>query len=168
MLKTNDLTLGAMGCAVSVLFLLLCGYVPSGKLALGFIASFVPCILAIECSSKNTSLLSGIASALIAAFIVPKAGLSGMIIIFYCFCFCYYPWLKAMIEKKNNLVFEWALKGIYFLVISLISKFIAVKLGIYLYNMIICMIVLILYDLLLTYTISYYVKQISPRLKKSR
>ena len=168
MLKTKELTLGAMGCGISVLFLLICTIIPTGKLAMGFVASFIPCIMTIECNNAKTSLISGIASALIAAVLLPKSGLSGIIIIFYCICFCYYPWLKAIIEKKNNLPLEWLYKEIYFLAISAIIKLVTTKLGIDFYNIFISAIILTAYDLLLSYVISYYIRQISPKLKKSR
>lgn len=168
MLKTKELTLGAISCAISVLFLLVCTLVPTGKLAIGFIASFVPCIMTIECENPRTALISGITSALIAAVLLPKSGLAGIIIIFYCICFCYYPWLKSKIEKKNNLLLEWIYKEIYFVIISAVIKFITIKLGIEIYNIFISAVILSAYDLLLSYVIGYYIRQISPKIKKSR
>ena len=167
MLKTKELTIGAMGCGISLLFLIVCTIIPTGKIAFGFIASFVPCVLTIECKSIKTALISGIASALVAAFILPKAGLAGVIIVFYCICFCYYPALKSLIERKQNLLIEWILKEVYFFLISLAVKLITTKLGLDFYNIIVSMVALTAYDLLLSYVISYYLSRISPRIKKS-
>lgn len=166
--KTKDLTIGAMGCGISVLFLMIAAYIPTGKIAMGFIAAFIPCIMTIECKSPITSLISGISSALISAIILPKSGLSGIIIVLYCICFCYYPWLKSIIERKNNLLVEWIYKEIYFLAISIFIKFITTQLRLDFYNIILSCIILTFYDLLLTYVIGYYIRKISPKLKKSR
>ena len=168
MLKTKELTIGAMGCCISVLLLLICSVIPTGKLSLGFLASFVPCILNIESKSPKTALISVVSSAVIAALMLPKSGLAGVIIIFYCICFCYYPSLKSIIERKNNLVWEWILKEIYFIAISIVIKLVTESLGLDLYNIFISAVILTAYDVLLSYVISYYIRQISPRIQKSK
>ena len=168
MIKSKDLALGAMGCALSFLFLICCSAIPTGKLAMGFIASFVPCIIYIESSSLKTSLLAGISAALLALIILPKSGLTGLIVIMYSLCFCYYPALKAVVEKKRNLVAEWFIKLIYFSALSLAVKLITVKFGICVFNPILGVIGMVAYDILLTYLVGYYIRVISPRIKKSR
>lgn len=166
--KTKYLTSGAMATALSILFLLICTFIPTGKLAMGFIASFIPCILLIETLSHKTALISGVASSLIALFLLPKGGLSGVIVIFYCLCFSYYPVLKSKIEQQEKLYIEWLIKIIYFIILSFAIKFLAEMYGITVINVLICTIVFIAYDMLLTYVISYYIKTIHPRIKKSR
>ncbi len=168
MLKTKELTLGAMGCALSCVLLLICTLAPTGKLAIGFIASFIPCVLYVECKSAKTALVSGIASGIIAFTLLPKHGLAGVIIVMYGLCFCYYPALKAVIEKRKSLGFEWIMKEIYFVILSLFLKFICSLLGLEFFNVLIAIIGFTLYDLLLSYVISYYIKVISPRIQKSR
>ncbi len=168
MLKTKELTLGAMGCALTCVLLLICTIVPTGKLAIGFIASFIPCILYIECRSAKTAILSGIASGIIAFILLPKHGLAGVIIVMYGLCFSYYPGLKAVIEKRQNLYTEWVLKEVYFIILSLILKWICSMLGLEFFNLIIAIAGFTLYDLLLSYVIGYYIRVISPRIQKSR
>ncbi len=168
MLKTKELTLGAMGCALSAVLLLLCTFVPTGKLAIGFIASFVPCVLFIECKSAKTALLSGIAAGIIAFTLFPKHGLAGIIIVMYGLCFSYYPALKAIIEKRKNLYVEWVIKEIYFVIISLILKALCYAMGLDFFNIAVAVVGFTLYDLLLSYVISYYIRVISPRIQKSR
>lgn len=168
MLKTKELTLGAMGCALTSVLLLICTIAPTGKLAIGFIASFIPCVLYVECKSAKTAVLSGIASGIIALTLLPKHGLAGVIIVMYGLCFSYYPGLKAIIEKRRKLGIEWILKEIYFIILSLILKWICSMLGLEFFNLIIAVTGFTLYDLLLSYVISYYIKVISPRIQKSR
>ncbi len=168
MTKTKELSLGAMGCALSFLFLLGCSLIPTGKLVMGFLASFVPCVLYIESKSLKTPLLSGISSALLAGLILPKSGLGGLVIIMYCTCLCYYPILKAIIERLRNLAFEWILKVIYFVVLTLAIKLITKALGIDIFNIWAGIIALCAYDYLLSSLIGYYTRFISPRIKKSR
>jgi hypothetical protein len=168
LLKTKELTAGSMGCAVSVLLLFICSVIPSGKLTIGFIASFIPCILYIECKSAKTALISGIASAIISAILLPKQGLTGVIIVFYCLCFSYYPGLKAHIEKKRNIYIEWIIKEIYYFALSFIVKLVTLKLGLEFYNIFVSVILLTAYDILLSYVIGYYIRVISPRIQKSR
>lgn len=168
MLRTKELSLGSMGCALSFLFLLTASFVPTGKLVMGFLASFVPCVLCIECKSVKTALISGIASAILAGFMLPKTGLGGVIIVLYCMCMCYYPSLKAVIEKKHDLKTEWLIKEIYFIVLSVAVKLITRELGIDVFSIAAGVLALTAYDILLSYVIGYYVKVISPRIQKSR
>ena len=168
MLKTKELTLGAMGCALSLVLLLICTFVPTGKLAIGFIASFVPCILFIECKSIKTALLSGIAAGIVAFTLFPKHGLAGVIIVMYGLCFSYYPALKAAIEKIRMLYLEWIIKEIYFIILSLILKALCSAIGLDFFNIPVAVAGFTLYDLLLSYVINYYIKVISPRIQKSR
>ncbi|MBP3359668.1 MAG: hypothetical protein J6N52_02340 [Clostridia bacterium] len=167
-LPTKDLTIGALGCGISVFFLYLCSAFPTGKLSLAFIAAVVPCVLCVECNFKRTAVLSGISSGILAALLLPKQGLSGIIIVFYCACFSYYPALKALIESQKNLAAEWTMKLIYFFAVSLIMKFITDKLGIPVYSIFISAAALIAYDILLSIVIGYYIRVISPRIRKSR
>lgn len=168
MTKTKELALGAMGCALSFLFLLGCSVIPTGRLVMGFLASFVTCVIYIESKSAKAALLSGISSALLAGLILPKSGLGGLIIILYCGCLCYYPVIKALIEKTRNLTLEWLLKVIYFVVLCLGIKLITKKLGLDIFNIWAGIIALCVYDYLLSFLIGYYTKIISPRIKKSR
>lgn len=167
-LRAKDITVGAFGCALSLLFLYLCSVIPTAKLALGFTAAVVPCVLCVECTQKKTSLLSGISSGILAALLLPKEGLSGLIILFYCICFSYYPTLKSLIESRRNLAAEWTLKLIYFFGVSLIMKLLTDKLGIPVYSVFVSAAALIAYDLLLSVVIGYYIRVISPRIRNSR
>ena len=166
LLKTRELTIGALGCALSVLFLYLSSIVPTGKLALAFIASIVPCVVLIESHSKLASLLSGIAGGIVAAFFLPKSGLSGVITVAYCAVLCYYPAVKSYIESLRNIFVEWAAKLVLFAAASVIIKIIVKALGIPLFPIFIPFAALVLYDILLTFMISYYMKEISPRIRK--
>lgn len=167
-MTTKDLTTGALGCALSVLFLYLCAVIPTGKLTLGFIAAVIPCILCIECKKLSTSAISGIAAGLISFLMLPKSGLSGIVIILFCGCFSYYPVLKALIEKKKNLKTEWILKIVYFIIISLPAKLICSLLRIEAFSFFISVAALIFYDILLSFVISYYINNISARIHSSR
>lgn len=168
MLKTKELTLGAMGCAISAALLLLCTIAPTGKLTIGFIASFVPCVLFIECKSAKTALLSGIAAGIIAFTLFPKHGLAGIIIVMYCLCFSYYGALKALIEKTRKLYIEWIIKEVYFVFISLLLKVLCSAIGLEFFSIPLAVAGFTFYDILLSYIISYYIRVISPRIQKSR
>ena len=166
--KTHDITIGAMCCGLSILFLYIASIIPTGRISVAFIATLMPAVACAECKSKTTALICGVAAGLLAGLFVPKTGLSGIITIFFCGVLCYYPWLKALIEGLNRLISEWCLKLLFFSGISVIIKIITSQLGIEFYNVIISVVILAVYDLLVSYVMSYYIRVISPRIKSQR
>lgn len=165
MMKTRDLTIGAMCCGLSVLFLYIASIIPTGKIAAAFIATLMPAVACAECDKKVTSLVCGIASGLLAGLIVPKSGMAGVITVFFCGVFCYYPWLKHKIEMLNKLAAEWLFKLIFFSIVSIVLKLIGNALGIEIFNVIVSVIILAAYDLLVSYVMEYYLRVISPKIK---
>jgi len=172
MIKTRDMTIGAMCCGLSVLFLYIAALIPTGRASVAFIATLMPAIVCVESEKKITALISGIAAGFLAAILVPKSGMAGLITIFFCCVLCYYPWLKSVIESLGKLIAEWIIKLVFFTAVSFVIDFTVKKIGIdgieFKNIIVIASIgILIVYDFLLSYVMNYYIRVISPKIKKS-
>ena len=168
MIKTRDITIGAMCCGLSILFLYIASIIPTGKITVAFIATFMPAVACAECEKRITSLICGVSAGLLAGLIVPKTGLAGVITLFFCGVLCYYPWLKSVIESLNRLTLEWIIKIIFFTAVSAVIYFIAKKTGIEFYSIPVSILILTAYDFLVSYTMGYYMRIISPKIKSQR
>lgn len=164
--KTHDVALGGIYSAVSIIFLYLACIMPTGKLAFAFVASCMPAFACAECRNRKIALVCGISSGIIAFLLLPKQGLGGVISVFFSLALCYYPSVKSLLETRLNIAWEWILKVIYFFGISFVISFISKKLGVDVFNVFLCAGAFIAYDLLLSMVIGYYVKKISPILRK--
>lgn len=166
MTKTREIALGGIYSAVSIVFLYIACFFPTMKLTFAFAASCMPTFACAECKSRKTSLLCGIASGIIALFLLPKQGIGGLLAIVYSASLCYYPSIKSLFETKLNLIWEWIVKLVYFTTMSVLIKFITLRLGIDIFNIFIYIAAFVVYDLLLTAVIGFYLSKISPALKK--
>ena len=83
--------------------------VPTGRLVLCAVASATVCVLMIKFGIKGALLLYAAVSVIAFVLLPDKTIFFG-----YLLFFGNYPIAKALIEKKNNLVFEWVLKILLF------------------------------------------------------
>lgn len=165
--KTREITLGGIYSALSIIFLYLACILPTMKLAFAFAASCMPAFTCAECKSRKTSLICGISSGIIAALLMPKQGLGGVLSVFFSGALCYYPSVKSLFETKLNIVWEWAAKLVYFSAISALIGFVSKRMGLDVFNIFVCIAAFSAYDILLSVVISYYIRKISPILKRN-
>lgn len=92
------------------------GVVPTGRLVLYAVASATVCLIMIKFGIKGAVLLYTAVSVISFAMLPDKT-----IFFWYVLFFGNYPVVKALIEKKNNLILEWILKISLFCVYVLVA-----------------------------------------------
>ena len=97
----KKLAYGGIGTALSVVFLALCAYLPTGRAASLFLSSLVSYIIACM-TDKKTALMMFVASAVLSVVISPAGMLSVAAV--YIICFGNYPILKNYIDLKPAVV----------------------------------------------------------------
>lgn len=107
------------------------------------------------------------AASLLGFFLVPDKS----VVLFFAAFFGFYPVLKALIERLGKLIFEWIIKifsgsvaffAVYYLFINLFSS-VEISLPVFLIY-ILATIVFVVYDLALSFFLSFYLKRIRPKL----
>ncbi|HIU48524.1 MAG TPA: hypothetical protein IAB04_04120 [Candidatus Avimonoglobus intestinipullorum] len=113
MKKSKKIAVSGIFCALSVIALYLAGILPSGKLALFCLAACFMAVIVLECGIKHA--LAGFAAAgAVSAILVPNK----LIVLPFVLFFGYYPVLKLLIERQDNLKREWLAKLLLFLAVS--------------------------------------------------
>ena len=107
--KTKPIAYGGMITLLSVAVLYTTAIIPTNKLLLLALSSFLLAIIVLDFGIKQ-SLLVYISTSLLSLIIVPNK----LIVILYVVYFGYYGILKSLIEKLNNLLLEWILKLLSF------------------------------------------------------
>ncbi len=106
--KNKTLTLCAMMTALGLLCLLMAAMVPGMRLAFTAIAGAVAAIAVVH-GSLGYGLLTVVATALLALFLVPSKG----IVVLYTAFFGPYTLVKNLIERLKVLPLEWVLKLLF-------------------------------------------------------
>ena len=108
-MKVSNITKGGILIALTLIFIYLSSLIPTNKLSLMTITSFI-IILSIISLGVKTGLLVFVASSILSFFIVsPKE-----IVFTYILFFGLYGFVKYYIENFNNVPLELFLKLIYF------------------------------------------------------
>ncbi len=102
--------------AISAVVLYMASIVPTGRLVLCAVASVTVCVLMIKFGIKGALLLYAAVSAIAFVLLPDKTIFFG-----YLLFFGNYPIVKALIEKKNSLVFEWVLKILLFCLYAIVA-----------------------------------------------
>ncbi len=97
----KKLALGGIGTALSVLFLALSAYLPTGRAACLFVASLISYIIACM-ADKKTAVIMFLATSVLSVFISP-AGIVSVAIV-YIICFGNYPIIKHYLDIKPKYV----------------------------------------------------------------
>ncbi|KNF09966.1 hypothetical protein CLPU_1c01310 [Gottschalkia purinilytica] len=165
--STKKITFGGMIVLLSTVMLYLTIIIPTNKITLLVISSFLLSIVVIE-AGVSTSIMAYIATSIISFIIMPNKGIS----ILYILLFGHYPIIKYFIERIDKVVLEWIIK-ILVLNLSLYInyKFFLMIIGninidIPLWGIVILLqILIIVYDYIFTMAISYYKNTIRKKLR---
>lgn len=164
-MKTHKLTLSAMMCATAVVLMIIGSFVKTGTLALYAALSVMIMIIRVENGAKYALLSYCVIGILAAVLPIDK----NIMISFVC-VFGIYPILKAEAEKHKSVV-QWILKLICFnlcfiLLYVLIKEFV----GNFKFNGILIILAVntafIIYDIILSYAYTFYMKNIRHLLIK--
>ena len=153
---------------ISIILIFMTSIIPTTKIFLVSLASFLTAILVIEVG-VSTALISFIATSILAFLLVPNK----LLVLPYALFLGYYGIIKFYIEKINNLVLEWIIKiGIFNIIILLgyflLSKFIISELDLPFSMSLIILaleVVFIVYDYIFSMFIQYYNKDISKHIR---
>ncbi len=135
--------------------------IPTGKLSALCLAVAFQCVILIECG-KRLSFISGI----VCSIFIMLFGTNKFIAVGYMCIFAFYPVLKSLFESAQTKVTEWIYKFIYYSVASFVVPFVLKSLNltldfpIYLY--IGAIVILSIFDIALSFFISYYIERILP------
>ncbi|KGN03270.1 membrane protein [Clostridium novyi A str. 4570] len=169
MMKVSNITKGGILIALTLIFIYLSSIIPTNKLSLMTITSFI-IILSIISLGVKTGLLVFVASSILSFFIVsPKE-----IVFTYILFFGLYGFVKYYIEHFNNVPLELFLKLIYFNVSMFIlfylyktlfiGDFSSYKMYFPIYTIIIFgEIIFFIFDYVLTLFVSYYNKHFASK-----
>lgn len=116
--KSVNMAFSAICTAVSIVMLYIASVLPTARLTLCAIVSATVCLTMIKSGVKSAFALY-LAVTLLSAIILPDKAIS----IAYGMVFGIYPIIKAFIEKRNNLILEWLLKIIVFIIYSVLFLF---------------------------------------------
>lgn len=155
----RKLTISAILTALAAVFLVLSAMLPTGRLSLFFISN-VAIVAVVLVAGVRYALLAYIATVL-CGLIIYSANLS--VIAFVVF-FGYYPILKLYIEKIRRLWAEWLVKLAIFCIAAFSLSFFVKDLQWYIWG--IFLVGLVLYDILLSYVITYLLRRFSFLIKK--
>ena len=148
--------------ALSTLMLFLSTILPTGRLALMCLAAAIQCACVIE-FGRGYGIAAALSCSLLTLLFSPNIYLSVM----YIFLFSAYPVLKSFFELPDNRTIRIAIKGTYFLAVSGAFAVLAYKV-IQLPVLVVfigAFLVLIISEFALNIFISFYLSQISPKLK---
>ena len=158
--KTGKIAMGGICTALDVIFMFGASFVPGIELTLFLISSLFTAVMVIEAGAKG-GLSVFAASALLGLILIPNK----LALIPYVFCFGYYAVLKYFIEKIKSGVLQMTVKVIYFaavVCIGLLAFKSVLAAGIHMPDwpvaglIIAGIIMLILYDYVLSFLINWY------------
>lgn len=149
--------------AINTIIFLLINIIETNTLALMALASFLPAIILIEFAKKNAFAYT--CASIILGFIVLS---NKMYFIVYALSFGIYGLLKSLIEKNKNIKVQYILKlsyaNIVFFVLYYISIKLFVKIDFQIWYLLAFNIAFLLYDLVYTQFITFYLDKIRKRL----
>ena len=157
--KSKKISLGAITTMISVVLMYATSILPTAKLFLLSLSSFLIAILIIE-AGKSTAMISFIATSILSFILIPNK----LILIPFILFLGYYPIVKLYIESIDNLLVEWVLKIIvfnvamcvnYILFINVFAKNLVIPLAIG-FVVLGLQIVFIVYDYIFSMFIHYY------------
>lgn len=166
--ETRELTIGAMIVVMSLMTLFLSNVFVNLRLSVLLASSFLIAVSLIEIGVYGASLVYA-ASALLGILLVPNK----VLILSYTALFGVYPIVKHILEKKKLLVREYIFKLAFFNLTlifgySFYSIFIPKNSFLFLPAWMaaaIAQVLFIVYDLALSFSITYYLNEIRPKLK---
>ena len=170
--STRCITLCALFTALGSVMVYASDFIPSGVLALLAVAGLFTTAARIHCGLKY-SVITFAATAILSAFIVSDKNN----VIMYAAFFGYYPILKSLFEKQESPVVRWTLKFVLLnIVLAVLYYFareffmydipdvsFAVLLAFGFFN-----VAFLLFDILLTRLIAYYMQRIYRYVEKPR
>jgi len=152
----------ALIVALSTLMLFFSTVMPTGRIALMCLAAAMQCAVVIEFGRSY-----GVAAAIACSLLSLLFGANKQLTATYICLFSAYPVLKSFFELPNRRSVRIILKGIYFTLVSALFSMLAygvMKIPIFLVFAG-AFLVLIIAEFALTTFISFYLSQISPKLK---
>ena len=161
--KTFKIALGGICLALAVIFMLGASFVPGIELTLFLISSVFTAVMIIE-TGVGGGVLLYVGACILGLILIPNK----LALVPYVCCFGYYAVLKYFIEKINSGILQIALKAVYFAAV--------VCVGMLLFKSVIAssihmpdfplavlivggIIMLLLYDFVLTYIIGFYMNR---------
>lgn len=163
--KSRQITLGSIITVLSIILIYFTSFLPTMKVFLISLSSFLIAILIIEVGKKS-AILSFIATSILGLLLIPNK----TVIIPYISFLGFYALVKLYIEKLDKLMLEWVLKLIVFNISLIVNYIIFTKLFISNLNLplsigivfFVLQIVFIIYD----FTFSLFVEYYNTRIKK--
>lgn len=150
----RKLTVSAILTALAAVFLVLSATMPTARLSLFFMSN-VSIAAVVLVAGVRYALLAYAATVLCALFLYP----SNLSIIAFAVLFGYYPVLKLYIEKAHSLWAEWSIKVLVFCVFVFGSMLFIKEIPWYIWGAL--FVGLVLYDILLSYVITYLARRFS-------
>ncbi len=166
-MRTRNLTFSAIAAAMVMVLLFAAAMIRNEVLAMA--ATVIPAAVVIECG-RRWGLLTGVVTAILAALFLPDK----QIALLYAGFFAYYPVLKSCAERLPKRWMEYAAKLLMMLAGSAIYLILGRLLGmafieqIKWYVYILIFVMFILYDVLLSGLIQFYIIRISKHIKNIR
>ena len=168
--KTRDLAFAGIITAFTVLVLVLESVIPTGRAGFLALSSFLLCAVYLE-SGMRWLMATYVASTLLALLLVAdKIGLLPFVLLFGI-----YPVIKNLVERIRSIWLEWALKLAGFNILLLAgyavfrpllpaaltgSAYVIPAIAVFEFGF-------ILYDLVFTQWIHFYLERISPRIRRN-
>lgn len=166
--KSKRISLGAMITVISIVLMFMTSVIPTTKIFLVSLASFLTAVIVIE-AGVSTALVSFFATSILGFLIVPRK----ILVAPYALFFGYYAVIKLFIERIDNIVLEWIIKMLIFNIIIvikylLLTTFIINELNLPFHIGFIVLalqVVFIIYDYVFSMFIQYYNTKISKHIK---
>lgn len=166
---SKKVSLGGILTLLSLISLYTASVAPSGRLSLFFLSTLFTSIMIIESDIKS-ALTVFLASGILAFFIVPNK----ILVVFYVLFFGFYGILKYYIENINKAYIEWIIKLLVFNAMVYIIYMILIAIGFpklspempILVFIISVELIFILYDVIYSLFIGYYIKKLRKYLVK--
>lgn len=166
--KSKRISLGAMVTLLSIVLMFMTSIIPTTKIFLVSLASFLTATLVVE-ASVSTAIISFIATSVLGFILVPNK----ILVVSYALFFGYYGIVKFYIESINSLVLEWIVKMLIFNIILALGYFLLtrffidqLKLPFHIGLIVLGLqVVFIIYDYIFSMFIQYYKTDISRHIR---
>lgn len=156
-----SLAVSSLLTCISCIMLYLVPIIPTGKISVLCLAVAVQCVILIECG-KGFSTVSGI----VCSLFIMLFGANKFISVGYMCLFAFYPVLKSLFEATSSKIAEWMYKILYYalaaFIVSLVLKALNLPLSFPWYLYIGVIVILTIFDIALSFFISYYIEKIIP------
>lgn len=166
--SSKRISLGAMISVLSIILLYMTTILPTARIFLVSLASFLAAILIIE-AGMRTAMISFISTSLLGLLLVPNK----MLMIPYVTFLGYYGIVKSHIESLNNFGLEWVIKIVlfnlalmlnYILLIQILGISIVLPFSIWLVA-IMMQVLFVIYDYVFSLFIAYYITRFKKYIK---